>query len=383
MYDKALKFNKNGKFTILQVSDAQDMHIPRKAMLKMLNKTYDKVKPDLVVLTGDNILGNHLDDAPIGNRKNVKTKEGLVKRMRTALGHVLKPLEKRELPFAFIYGNHDDMNIISKKEQAEIYGEYKYCVPYNTEDNGVECDTYRIPIYASDSEKLKYNIWMLDSAGSDENGRPTYSRVQPETIEWYENESRRIRLENNGPVMSLMFQHIPIGEIDRLYEECKADDKGAIKISDDKYVRLDSTKARGFAFEIEKNKEPDHGQLTALKKCGDVCGIVFGHDHMNSFVGEIDGVNIIQTPGASFRSYGNMLSRGTRVFVIDENDTSKFETYTIGYFDLFGKKFSSVMRYIFSADEYEKIKALILSLFGVIGVGLLVYIIAVFNLFGF
>lgn len=383
MYDKALKFNKNGKFTILQVSDAQDMHIPRKAMLKMLNKTYDKVKPDLVVLTGDNILGNHLDDAPIGNRKNVKTKEGLVKRMRTALGHVLKPLEKRELPFAFVYGNHDDMNIISKKEQAEIYGEYKYCVPYNTEDNGVECDTYRIPIYASDSEKLKYNIWMLDSAGSDENGRPTYSRVQPETIEWYENESRRIRLENNGPVMSLMFQHIPIGEIDRLYEECKADDKGAIKISDDKYVRLDSTKARGFAFEIEKNKEPDHGQLTALKKCGDVCGIVFGHDHMNSFVGEIDGVNIIQTPGASFRSYGNMLSRGTRVFVIDENDTSKFETYTIGYFDLFGKKFSSVMRYIFSADEYEKIKALILSLFGVIGVGLLVYIIAVFNLFGF
>lgn len=382
MYDKTLKFNNDGKFTILQVSDAQDMHIPRKAMLKMLDKTYDKVKPDLVVLTGDNILGNHLDDAPIGKRKNVKTEKGLLKRMRKALGHVLKPLEKRKIPFAFIYGNHDDMNIISKKEQAKIYGEYKFCVPYNTGDDSVECDTYNIPIYASDSDAMKYNIWMLDSAGSDENGKPNYSRVQPETLEWYERESRRLRLENNGPVMSLMFQHIPVGEIDRFYEECKVDDKGAIKISEDKYVRLDLTKAKGFAFEIEKNKEPDHGQLTVLKKCGDVCGLVFGHDHMNSFIGELDGVNIIQTPGASFRSYGNMVSRGTRVFVIDEKDTSTFETYTIGYFDLFGKKFGSVMRYIFSADEYEKIKTLIVSLFGVIAAGLLAYIFAVTNLFG-
>ena len=38
MYKDKLRFNKNGKFTILQVSDAQDMHIPRKAMFKMLDK---------------------------------------------------------------------------------------------------------------------------------------------------------------------------------------------------------------------------------------------------------------------------------------------------------------------------------------------------------
>ena len=78
-----------------------------------------------------------------------------------------------------------------------------------------------------------------------------------------------------------------------------------------------------------------------------------------------------------------MISRGTRVFVIDEKDTTTFETYTIGYFDIFGKKFSSVMRYIFNADEYEKVKALLLSLGGVIVVGLIVYVLAIFNLFGF
>ena len=45
--------------------------------------------------------------------------------------------------------------------------------------------------------------------------------------------------------------------------------------------------------------------------------------------------------------------------------------------------FSSVMRYIFNADEYEKVKALLLSLGGVIVVGLIVYVLAIFNLFGF
>ena len=76
MYSEKLKFNKNGKFTILQVSDAQDMHIPRKAMFKMLDKTYDKVKPDLIVLTGDNILGNHIDDALIGKKKECNYQGG-------------------------------------------------------------------------------------------------------------------------------------------------------------------------------------------------------------------------------------------------------------------------------------------------------------------
>ena len=58
----SLKF-KNGKFTILQVSDPQDLQYVRKTMMKMLDKAYDRVKPDLIVYTGDNVLGNHFRDA--------------------------------------------------------------------------------------------------------------------------------------------------------------------------------------------------------------------------------------------------------------------------------------------------------------------------------
>lgn len=381
MYKSDLKFNKNGKFTILQVSDAQDMHIPRRGMFKMLNKIYDKVNPDLIILTGDNILGNHINDAPIGNWQNVKSKKGTFKRMRKALGHLLKPIEKRKIPFAFVYGNHDDRNCITKKEQASIYGEYDYCIKYNLDNDKVDCDTYNVPIYASNSDKVNYNIWMIDSAGADDDGNNGFEYVKKEAVDWYIEKSEQLENENSGPVMSLMFQHIPVPQTKEFFVECDEKDPTAVKSRDGNFYKLNPEKAKGYAFEYPETTEKDFGQLDALRQRGDVCSLVFGHDHTNCFTGELDGVNIVQTPGASFRSYGNMVSRGVRVFEIDENDPSTFSTHTISYFDLYGKNFISVLRYIFNADEYEKVKAILIALMGVIGASLITYIISILHLF--
>ena len=64
-----IRFNSSKTIRIMQVSDPQDMKYVRKAMVKMLDEAYDKLKPDLVVFTGDNILGNHLLDARFGSRQ--------------------------------------------------------------------------------------------------------------------------------------------------------------------------------------------------------------------------------------------------------------------------------------------------------------------------
>ena len=79
-----LKF-KNGKFRVLQVSDPQDLQYVRHTMMRMLNKAYDDLKPDLIVLTGDNILGNHLDDARIYTPLIVKDKVSEMKAMEIAI----------------------------------------------------------------------------------------------------------------------------------------------------------------------------------------------------------------------------------------------------------------------------------------------------------
>ena len=100
----ALSFN-NGKFRILQVSDPQDMHYPRHSMLKMLDKAYDTLNPDLVVFTGDNVLSNHLLDARFGNKKVAEGKGATLVRMRKSLAIILEPLQKRNIPFGMIFGN--------------------------------------------------------------------------------------------------------------------------------------------------------------------------------------------------------------------------------------------------------------------------------------
>lgn len=66
-----LKFNSDGKFKIMQISDAQDLPLVRKSLVRMINRACDVLQPDLVLFTGDNILGNHINDAVIGTKQIV------------------------------------------------------------------------------------------------------------------------------------------------------------------------------------------------------------------------------------------------------------------------------------------------------------------------
>ena len=50
-----LKFNSDGKFKIMQISDAQDLPLVRKSLVRMINRACDVLQPDLVLFTGDNI----------------------------------------------------------------------------------------------------------------------------------------------------------------------------------------------------------------------------------------------------------------------------------------------------------------------------------------
>ncbi|MBQ6898127.1 MAG: metallophosphoesterase [Clostridia bacterium] len=360
-----LKFNKNGKFVLMQVADPQDLHFVRHTMVRMLNKAYDTVKPDLVVFAGDNILGNHLKDARFGSRAVVHTKEKEYERMVTAIGHICKPLEERKIPFTMIYGNHDDVNMMTKDEQADIYRSYSMCIGLDNPDKSVDVDTFNLPLYSSDGEKKLFNFWMLDCAGQNKETKLCYEAVLPETIEWYKKKSAELREENGGePLPSLMFQHIPMPESASLQIECDKDDPLAVPFYEKgeliKYVKLDPEKAHGHLGEQMCVLHENYGQLEALQEMGDVKAVVYAHDHTNNFIGEHDGIRVIQTSCASFRCYGNHL-RGVRVFEFDENDPENFKTYNLTYWDLCGDGIVSRAAHLWDADECEetKIKLLI------------------------
>jgi hypothetical protein len=54
-----------------------------------------------------------------------------------------------------------------------------------------------------------------------------------------------------------------------------------------------------------------------------------GHDHVNSFVADITGIDLVQTPGATYHSYYNNMLQGARVIELDEGDLDSYHTYEL------------------------------------------------------
>lgn len=345
---------KNGKFKILQVSDPQDMHYPRHSMLKMLDKAYDTIKPDLVVFTGDNVLSNHLLDARFGNKKVAEGYEATKERMKKSLRIILEPLEKRGIPFAMIFGNHDDMCCMTKEEIIDLYREYSCFVGLTDTYGFGDVGTHNILIHSGDSPV--FNIWMMDTSRVDKELDKGFEGVTEGAVEWYVSKSNSLKELNGGkPMPSLMFQHIPMSEIDACVEECAPDALGAVKMYDeDKYIRLKPEKVNsGRIYEPTPGCKANYGQFDAVRQQGDVLAVVYGHHHMNMFDIVHEGVRMIQTPAASFRCYGNSL-RGVRLFELDEKTPDKFTTTHYTYFDLVGKTPASLLTYFIDADDLEK-----------------------------
>ena len=347
-----IRFNPAGKLRIMQVSDPQDMKYVRKAMVDMLDNAYDALRPDLVLFTGDNILGNHLLDARIGNKPVAGGKSATYEIMRDSIRHITAPLEKRGIPFAMIYGNHDDRNDVTKLEQADIYRSCSCCLPMNTSANGLDVDTYNITVLPSEGDKPLFNLWMLDSAWYDKKEDVTHEKIKPETVEWYKKTAQALKEQNGGqPVPALMFLHIPLPEIENLIEPCMPDEVGAINTHQKGWCRLKPDITRGSMGEYPCVLEDTAGLFEAVLECGDVKGIVTGHDHTNCFEGKYMGVEFIQTSCASFRCYGNE-TRGVRVFEFDERDPSEYVTYFFNYADLCGRGIGAKLRYMIDADGY-------------------------------
>lgn len=359
-----LKFNENGKFVLMQVSDPQDLQHVRHTMVRMLNKAYDTVKPDLVFFTGDNILGNHLRDARFGSRKVIHTKEGELAAMEKAISHILSPLEKRNIPFTMIYGNHDDMNEISKDEQAGIFLSSPLCAGLGDETTP-EVGTFDLPLYSHDGERKVFNLWGMDSAWVDKEQNTCRTGVKKEAVEWYKKKSEELKAENGGtPLPSLMFQHIAPPEAGALMIKAKPGEPNAVPSFKDGnknvFVKLDPAKARGYLGEPICGCRENYGEFEAIRAQGDVLALVLGHEHINNYDATLDGVRILQTSAASFRCYGNRL-RGVRVFVLDENEPEKFETYNLFYDDLCGTPLLSDLAYLWDADGEGKKKAALIA----------------------
>lgn len=315
-----LRFDENGEFRILHLTDCQDEYPAHEEMLQFIEHSIKKYEPDLVVLGGDNTVDGD------GEQEQ-------------AVAEIVKIFVENETYFTLVFGNHD-REYGPKEEQINhnaillsYYQKYggKYCLAYDQVPTLSGVATHNLPIMSSENPlKVAYNLYMFDSGTggyTDENGNGGYECVYPDQIEWFKTTNKMYTTLNGGKVIpSMAFQHIIVGEIMDVFYKEKSEVLFSIESKFCNGKEYDLTFADFSAIKDGMLTEPpcpgveNFGQFDALVEQGTVA-IFSGHDHVNTFTVELNGVDIVNTPGCTFNSYGQDYNRGGRLITLHEGET--------------------------------------------------------------
>lgn len=243
---QVLKFNSDKKFKIVQFTDVHWVtgNPETKVSEERMNEVLDAEKPDLVVFTGDFVTGEPA-------AKGIK--------------ELLAPTLSRNLPFAVVYGNHDDEQDMTRKEIYEFMKDIPGNLTLTTEGiSGVS--NYVLPLKSSESDKESAVLYFFDSNSySKLEGIKGYDWIKQDQINWYTEMSREFTEGNDGmPLPALAFFHIPLPEYD---EAMKSDNAMSI----------------GTKREKPCSPEINSGLFAAMLSAGDVMGTFVGHDHVNDY----------------------------------------------------------------------------------------------------
>ncbi len=320
-----LRFNENGKFRILMVSD---FHLGRNRKLKEdynykvikgLDVLIEETKPDFIFIGGDQCIeADSFDEA------------------KEKFTRILEPVLKRNLPWSAVFGNHDREMGIDIREEEKVYESISGCLNEAGPEDIDGVGNYCIPVLSHDGEKTAFHIFGLDShrvvedlvkkfnlskstkirlpehfnEGQD-GAMPTFEQVM-----WYYNTSKEAEKNAGAKIPAVMFMHIPLPEfslIARNPEEC-----GAI----------------GSKREMLGTCEMNFGLFAACLQRGDVKGIFFGHEHLCDLQGEYCGVTMAQDAALGYNMSCHDDLRGGRVIDLFEEGT--VQTHTVKLIDLLG-----------------------------------------------
>ncbi len=317
--DGDLKFNADGKFKIVVFSDVQentqDTHGIAK-VVDMMEKAIVREQPDFVVFTGDQTEINIKD-------VNVDFKN--------LLEQLLAPVVDAEIPYGFVFGNHDSQSAVEgtradKDAMLEVYQSIGDCRVVDADPDLFGTGTCKIPVYSSDGNSVAVDLFMVDSNTYQNgiNGETGYDNPHDDQIQWV------VDNKDEG-AKSIVFQHIPMPQIYELFKE----DASGTKTYGGKTYKLelqDGVWGTPGEFPCPSKDGVAYGEYNMLKEMGGVLGVVTGHDHLNDFSGSYgDGLTMTAVPGMTYYSYGSNDVRGYGVINLDESDLSSYEYHSVKF----------------------------------------------------
>jgi 3',5'-cyclic AMP phosphodiesterase CpdA len=290
-----LRFRSDGTFTIVQLTDVhwnngEEADLRARALIEAV---LEAETPDLVVLTGDIVEGSAARDPAEACRQAVA------------------PVEARGLPWAAVFGNHDDEGALSREQLFAVQRASRLCLTERGPKNVTGIGNYALRVASAATDSLAAALYFLDSNAYDARGLGDYAWIGHDQIAWYRRTSRRLAAEYAAlttaqRLPALAFFHIPIPEYEEVWR---------------------SHACRGHRGEPVCGPPLNSGFFTALVEAGDVMGTFVGHDHVNDFEGELHGIRLCYGRATGYSGYGlEGFERGARVIRLQEGHRA-FETW--------------------------------------------------------
>jgi hypothetical protein len=286
-----LRFHPNHTFTIVQFTDlhwknGEPEDLKTRALME---RVLELEKPDLVMLTGDVIEGERCADPAQSWREAVR------------------PIVERKIFWAAVFGNHDDEGALSRRDLMAIQQSLPGCLSEPGPENLSGVGNYLLDIRASAKDQTAARLYCLDSLSYAEPKTDGYAWIQPDQIAWYLEQAQAAREANDGlPLPALAFFHIPLPEYNEIW---------------------DRQLCQGEKHETICCPHFNSGFFAALREGGDVLGTFVGHDHVNDFEGELDGIRLCYGRASGFNTYGfTGFERGARVIRLREGERG-FESW--------------------------------------------------------
>lgn len=298
-YHKDYKRAEDTAFSVLQITDVHILNDEKKdaKVFKTVTAMVEKTNPDMIMLTGD----------------LTSEKENF-----TAFKTFCTFMEELGIPWGFVFGNHEGLDIKYEPDEVldpekiadkQTLSDYLETLPnciYEAGDENVDGMGNYYYNVTDDNGKVITSLIMMDTHSWDEENNG-YDHFHDNQIEWYENTVKTIAKEVNGDeskvVPSLAFFHVPMKEYMTAYEEAKGTDK---RLWGYQFVNEDGTPA------------VDDMMFEKMVELGSTKGCFAGHDHMNNFEVEYQGIRLSYGLSCDHNIYMTPL-RGGRLIEIKED----------------------------------------------------------------
>ena len=290
--DYILEMNYKSDFRILQLTD---IHLSDKddkeTQFKFLDLLYeDANNPDLVIVTGDLFTFAGKDTAK----------------------SLFKYFDSKAIPWTVCFGNHDEQCYFSVDWMTDTLSKYgSYCMFKDLQDDQVNGNCNFV-INLKEGNKVHDQLFVMDSNRYNfDLSQLGYDCFKQDQIDWYESVVKYTKEQNGETVNSLMFYHIPLPEVNPAWEEAK------------------NNNAVIYGEKREASCPPDHdyGFFSKIKELGSTKAMFFGHDHINNFEVDYQGVKFCYGIKSTDRIYHDEDMLGCQTITIHDDHSLKIDRY--------------------------------------------------------